>query len=86
MALAGTIRNGQVQLDRPADRPDGTRVTLWPEGDDDFLPPLPNETYAQYIASLRESIDDKNAGRTRPAREVLKEIAMRHGFPLEPGE
>lgn len=35
---------------------------------------------------LRESLDDVKAGRVVPARQVLKEMAMRHGLPLEPGE
>ncbi|MCE9565571.1 MAG: hypothetical protein K8U57_26415 [Planctomycetes bacterium] len=37
-------------------------------------------------AALQESIEDMKAGRVRPAREVLKEIAIRHNLPLEPGE
>jgi len=56
------------------------------EDEDDIPPPPPTETYAEYLVSLRESIDDMNAGRTRPAREVHKEIAIRHNLPLEPGE
>lgn len=56
------------------------------QDEDDIPVPPPKETYAQYIAGLRESINDMKAGRMRPAREVLKEITVRHGLPLEPGE
>ena len=64
MTITGTIVNGQVQLDRPADLPDGTLVDLTPRDDDDevrFVPP-PSETYAQHIAILRESIAAMEAG------------------------
>ncbi len=86
MMLAGTIVNGQVHLDRPADLPDGTRVDLLPHDDEDDPVPAPTETYARHLALLRESIDEMNAGRTRPARDALREIAVRHGLPLLPGE
>ena len=86
MTLAGTIINRQVQLDYPADLPDGTRVDLLLHDDENYPVPHPTETYAQHLAILRESIGDMNSGRTRPAREVLEEIAARHGLPLEPGE
>jgi hypothetical protein len=50
------------------------------------LPELKPETHEESLAALRESIEDMKAGRVRPAREVLKEIALRHNLPLEPGE
>lgn len=53
---------------------------------DDIPLPSTTETYEVHLEALRESSEDMKAGRTRPAREVLKEIALRHNLPLEPGE
>ena len=63
MTITGTIVNGQVHLDHPADLPDETLVDLTPRDDDEarFVPP-PSETYAQHIAILRESIAAMEAG------------------------
>ncbi len=36
---------------------------------------------AETIAAVRESMADVAAGRVRPAREVMNEIARRHGIP-----
>ena len=68
MTNAGITVNGQVRFDNRADALDDTDVDLLP---DDFPVPRPTETYAQHLAALRESIDDREAGRTRSAREVL---------------
>jgi hypothetical protein len=35
---------------------------------------------------LRESLEDVEAGRVVPARQVLKDMAQRLNLPLEPGE
>jgi hypothetical protein len=55
------------------------------EADDIGPPPEPYDREKE-LALLRESLEDVKAGRTRPAREVLKEVALRHNLPLEPGE
>ena len=87
MTIHGTIVNGQVQFDHPINLPDGTRVTL-SQQEAVFEYPHPMAPYdrEKELAMLRESIEDQKAGRGRPAREVLREIAERHGLPLEPGE
>jgi predicted transcriptional regulator len=39
------------------------------------------------IAAVKEGLKDVAAGRTRPAREVLAELAKKHNLPLpEPKE
>ena len=94
MTLEGTIVNGHVRLDTPCDLPEGTRVRLLTdeEHDDDAawdaMPPPPvTETREEFLQSLRESIAESEAGdRGRPAREVMKELAIKHGLRLLPGE
>jgi hypothetical protein len=49
-------------------------------------PEVPQPDREAELAILRESIEDMKAGRVRPAREVLREIAIRNNLPLEPGE
>jgi hypothetical protein len=38
---------------------------------------------AELIAKLQRSMADFEAGRYRPAKEVMREIAAEHGFTLE---
>ena len=84
MILNGMIVDGRVELDSSIQLPNGTRVSLelnghgakWPQPDD-------HETE---LAHLRESFEDMEVGRLFPAREVLREIALRHNLPLEPRE
>jgi hypothetical protein len=88
MSLLGTVVKGVVVLDGNLPLPEGARVRVFLSEDDfeDYSPQPTQETYDQHLAALRESIEDMKAGRTRPAREVLKELALRHNLPLEPGE
>jgi hypothetical protein len=78
MSWFGTVVNGVIVCDGPPP-PDGTRIYL------EAVPPA-DETREEFLESLRQSIADAKAGHTRPAKEVLKELAVRHGLPLEPGE
>jgi hypothetical protein len=87
MTLQGTVVNGAIVLDGTPALPEGTRV--WVELDDTDTPHDPGMepgTREAELASLRESIADMKAGRGRPAREMLKEIAVKYNLPLEPGE
>ena len=88
MTLEGTVtNNGVVVLDAGPGFPVGARVRVnLTEDVDDLEPPFEPYDREQEIAILRESIEDMKAGRVRPAREVLKEMAIRHNIPLEPGE
>lgn len=86
MSLMGTVVKGVIVIDgNPL--PEGMRVHVVPEEDElDDIPFPSAESHEEHLAALRESIEDMKAGRTRPVREVLKEIALRHHLPLEPGE
>ena len=88
MSLEGTIVNGAIQLDGNPDLPEGRRVRIEFEDAEEWdEQPLPaQESYEQHLAYLRESIAEARVGRTRPAREVLKELAIKHGLSLQPGE
>lgn len=86
MTLEGTVVNGVIVLDDAARLPDGVRVRVELVDADDLAPPAESADREQELAALRESLADARAGHTRPARDVLKEIAARHGLPLEPGE
>ncbi len=90
MELEGTVVNGIIVLDGNPSLPEGVRVRVELEDDSDEddirIPALEPGTREEELAILRESIEDMKAGRVRPAREVLKEIALRHNLPLEPGE
>jgi len=79
MASAGTIIDGQVKLDGPIHRPDGTPVTITQR------PDRPAYDGEAELAGLREAIDDVRAGRVFPAEQVLLELAARHNLPF-PGE
>jgi len=87
MTLEGTVANGVVVLNAGVRFPEGARVRVeLLEDPDDIEPPFEPYDREREIAILRESHEDAEAGRVRPAREVLKEMAIRHGIPLEPGE
>ena len=89
MTLQGTVVNGAIVLDGSPLLPEGARVRVELAEEDDFddfsLPPA-TETYEEHLAALRESIEDMKAGKGRPAREVLKDLALRYNLPLAPGE
>ena len=44
---------------------------------------LEDAELAQSLKALRKSIDQANRDEGRPAREVLEEIARKHGFELK---
>ena len=87
MALAGTVVDGRVELDEPAKLPDGTRVRVDLEDDDDAVPSHPAETYEEHLAVLRQSVAEAKAGVGGvEARRFLKDLAAKYGMPLRPGE
>jgi hypothetical protein len=53
---------------------------------DDLAPPPEQYDREQELASLRESLEDSQAGRTVPARQALADLAHKYSLPLEPGE
>ena len=88
MVLTGQVVNGEIVLDGASRLPEGSqvRVELTEDDVDEIGPPLEPFDRVKELALLRESIEDMKAGRGRPARVVLKEIAERYNLPLEPGE
>ncbi len=84
MKLLGTIVGGHVRLDTPSRLPEGSRVSVVSEDeDDDYAPPPSNETYAQHLALLRESIALADAGEQgRSVAEVFAEIERQLDLPL----
>ena len=82
-ALTGTIVDGRVELDAPADLPAGTRGRFVPDSldEDDLGPPPEPHDRATELAILRESYADALADRTRPFEEVMAEIKAKYNLP-----
>ncbi len=57
--------------------------------DDDFVDDAPHDddepTTEELIEMLRESLEDVKAGRTRPARELLRELREMLAEDADPG-
>ena len=86
MTLEGTILNGRVELDGPAELPDGTRVFL----DVDILDgevfeyphPLAPYDREKELALLREAYAEVKAGVPgMPLHEAMTRIAQECGLP-----
>ena len=81
MSILGTIVNGAVVFDGNPKLTEGMRVRVELEEDDDIgAPPEPYDR-EEVLASLRESFEDAKAGRGRPTREVMAEIAKEFNLP-----
>jgi hypothetical protein len=77
MPLFGTIVNGEVKLDQPTSLPDGSRVTVLLDEEDEFSPPPPQESYAEHLTQLRESIRTADSGEPRYSiDEVMREVTL----------
>jgi hypothetical protein len=86
MTLEGTVVNGAIVLDGGAQLPDGVRVRVELTDPDDLAPPPEPYDREKELAILREALEDVKAGRGVPAREFMKELAVKYNLPLEPGE
>lgn len=87
MSLEGTIVNGSIRLDGNPALPEGVRVRVELEDEDDLAPPPSSETYEQHLAILRQSIAETKSGVGGvEARQFLKELAIKYDLPLQPGE
>ncbi len=72
--LKARVEDGRIKLDEPTDLPDGTVVPLEiADGWDD----LDDEERAALHESIREGIEDMEAGRTIDARTALAELRAR---------
>ena len=70
------VQNGRIVIDDPAtDLPEGTELHLLPiEGDEDELD---EEERAALHNSIREGIEDMEAGRTFDARQAIAALRSR---------
>ena len=84
--LEGTVRNGVIVLDDGMQLPEGARVLVEVADPDDLAPPVEPYDRETELAILREALEDVKAGRGRPARQLVKELAVQLKLPLEPGE
>jgi hypothetical protein len=86
MVLEGTVVNGSVVIKGGTRLPEGAHLRI--ELVEALPPDHPMAPYDREteLRILRESVEDMKAGRGRPAREVLKEVAIKYNLPLEPGE
>jgi hypothetical protein len=78
-ALKARVENGRIKLDEPTDLPEGKLVELVPL-DEVFLgggDDLDDEERAALHESIREGIEDMEAGRTVDAREFLAQLRLR---------
>ena len=73
-AVKALVKNGRLILDEPTDLPDGTVVPL--EIADDW-DDLDDEERAALHESIREGIEDMEAGRTVDARAAIAELRSR---------
>ena len=82
MTIEGTVINGVIVLDGSPQLPEGKRVVVDLEGDDFGPPPPSTETYAEHIASLRQSLADIDAGiKGIPLDEAMEKIAIEFNLP-----
>ena len=72
--LVAQVKNGRLTLDEPTDLPDGTVVSL--EISDEW-DAIDDEERAALHASIREGIEDMEAGRTVDAKTAIAELRSR---------
>jgi hypothetical protein len=73
-AVKALVKNGRLILDEPTDLPEGTVVPL--EIADDW-DDLDDEERAELHESIREGIEDVEAGRTVDARTAIADLRSR---------
>jgi len=75
-ALNARVENGRIKLDEPTDLPEGKLVEL----DEVFLgggDDLDDEERAALDESIREGIEDMEAGRTIDAKTAIAQLRSR---------
>ncbi len=78
-ALKARVENGRIKLDEPTDLPEGKLIDLVPldevllNGGDD----LDDGERAALAESIREGIDDMEAGRTIAAKAAIAQLRSR---------
>ena len=72
--LRARVVKGRLVLDEPTDLPDGTVVDLFP---DDGSNDLDDDERAERDAAIEKGWDEYQAGRSRPASEIIAELKSR---------
>ncbi|MGE3172228.1 MAG: hypothetical protein AB7O97_06335 [Planctomycetota bacterium] len=72
--LRARVRNGRLVLDEATDLPEGTEVELVPA---DWWDHLSDEDRRKLEDALARSQQDAEAGRVKPATDVLKGLRLR---------
>lgn len=90
MTLEATVVNGEIVFDGNPQLPEGARVRIEVLSDDDDTPRNPAlepGTREEELAILQQSIDETRAGVGGvEGRKFLKDLAIKHNLPLQPGE
>jgi hypothetical protein len=73
-SLRARVQNGRLVLDEPTALPDGTVVDLVADDEGDDLTDTDRAALHAALARSRESV---NAGRVRPAAEIIDELRTR---------
>ena len=73
--LHATVRNGRLVMDEPTELPEGAVVELIPSDGDG----LDEEERRALHADLDGSCAQAEAGKMRPAEEVIHELRARYG-------
>jgi hypothetical protein len=74
MAIHAKVQSGRIIVDEPTSMPDGTTLNLVVDDEGDDLDP---EERAALLAHLEVSWRSTEAGRVRPASELLAELRAR---------
>ena len=84
MTLPGTVVNGVIVLEGNAKLPEGARVWVELEEDDDIGPPPEPYDREKELAAIREGLEDVKAGRTMPFEEFMAKMAKDFNLPSVP--
>ena len=81
MGTTGTVFNGRIELDDPGFFPEGAKIRIvrWEvvelssedDADECYPVPLPDETFEEHLAVLRQSVADGQAGLGIPLHEAM---------------
>ncbi len=86
MSFFGTVVNGVIVLEGNAQLPEGARVWVELDEDDDIPPPPEPYDREKELAILREALEDVKAGRGEPFEQFMARLAKEHNLPYRPPE
>lgn len=86
MTLSGTVVNGVIVLEGNAQLPEGARVWIELDEDDDIGPPPEPYDREEELAILREAIAEAKAGQGMPFDEFMAQLAKKYNLPSPVGD